>query len=669
MKQNSLRTLVALLIYVLLFSGLVYAEEGVYLEEANQLKTLHVFTGSETGFELNREPTRLEGGIVFVKLLGEASTALEMNYSHPFTDVPDWGSPFVGYLYEKGYTQGTSSTTFGSEDKMQAKSYLTFILRALEYDDKIGDFTWNDAIRKAKEINLIDTHLEGTLNEAVFLRDHLAKVSLEALKTNLKNKPTSLAQKLIDKGAISGVDAAAVGLIETNTEGSMKTLDMGDVLLSIEGVDNFIDLNGLRYYRPLTEQELTQIAYDSLDTMDIYHNEYTISELKGVRSDIDWDRWMMLKWGKFDWNDQSHGSNLEYDAYWEDYDGNTPATAGRYASAFGLRLPTEEELKLLFSSLKTSPEADLGWPSGYFWTGDVSSEGPDYHRFVDSLTQMGQQYNDTRDYFVILVGEPVLSTSSAKKSPEKMVDQIQNIEDVKSTESIESTDNSEVAIATDNNTGIFASSAKLPGMTDIKGVANSISINGVLIYRPLTQEEAITLLGDDMYDFAVPGSYGYSDIKEDEYTITLAEEKEKMLAANPNIDWDAWFEMKWPIYDNSFDPHMYGPGDEYEGDAYVTDGDILSLYKNESVTTTPKYLLNELLAAYPDGQVTAVFGWPTNFSYLTSSSDEFGNVYTTNLLYESSSIHIGRYDPGYVSLIHYSDVIYEKLTESSLKRE
>jgi hypothetical protein len=221
----------------------------------------------------------------------------------------------------------------------------------------------------------------------------------------------------------------------------------------------------------------------------------------------------------------------------------------------------------------------------------------------------------------------------------------------------------------DKQTGIYASAAKLPGMKDIEGVANSISINGVLIYRPLTEEEVTILLGDNMYDYAVPGSYGYSEVKEDEYSITLDEEKEKMVMVNPNIDWDAWFEMKWPIYDNSFEPHMYGPGDEYEGDYYVTDGDILSLYENESLTTTPKYLLNELQEAYPDGQITAVFGWPTNFSYLTSSSDEFGNVYTTNLLYVSSTIHIGRYDPGYISLIHYSDVIYEKLTESSLKRD
>jgi len=90
------------------------------------------------------------------------------------------------------------------------------------------------------------------------------------------------------------------------------------------------------------------------------------------------------------------------------------------------------------------------------------------------------------------------------------------------------------------------------------------------------------------------------------------------------------------------------------------------IYVGHDLTVTPKYMLNKLLEEYPEGKITSTFGWPTNYSYITSSRDEFGNVYTTNLYYESSTINIGKYQPIYVSLMNYSDVIYEKLTESSL---
>ena len=54
---------------------------------------------------------------------------------------------------------------------------------------------------------------------------------------------------------------------------------------------------------------------------------------------------------------------------------------------------------------------------GYYWTIDISSEGEDYHRFVDSLNNMGQQYNDTRDYFVMLVGDASGTASTSNETP------------------------------------------------------------------------------------------------------------------------------------------------------------------------------------------------------------------------------------------------------------
>lgn len=639
-------------IVALILIGIMVISEPVSLagdvqfeNEANQLKAINVFKGSEKGLELNREPTRLEGGIMFVKLLGAESEALENNYDHPFSDVPDWGSPFVGYLYKMGYTSGVSETKFGSYDLMQAKSYMTFLLRALDYDDQSGDFSWNNAVEKALTIQMISDEVKSLLDSEVFLRDHLAKLSLDALKTPMKGKDETLAKTLVNQGVIAENIADNLGLLNPTrmTMANNQTISIKDVLKTIEGVSNYVDIGDLRHYRPLTKTELSGIPYDGLDTMSIYHNDYTKSLLKEARSDIDWDAWMEIEWGKFDWNDKSHGDNLSFDDYWQDYDGNSPATAGTYAKTFGLRVPTEAELKSLFNAFKVGPEEDYGWPGGYYWTSDVSSDDDAFHKFVDTSNNMGQVYNDTRDYFVIIV-EDISSDTDAdqmKKNSPSMTKQEQDI---------------------------FASSEKLPGMVDIPGVANSISVDGVLIYRPLTTKEVENLIGNQMYDYSVPGKYGYSEEKLDDYTVTISEEIEKYKLANPNIDWEAWFELNWPLFDNNTDVLTNGPGTEYEGDFSVNDGHILELYYDQNMTITPKYLLNRLLEAYPDGQISEVFGWPTNHSYITSTTDEFGNVYTTSLFIESSRIHIGYYDPSYISLTNYDDIEYEKLTESSLMR-
>lgn len=618
--------------------------------EANQLKAINVFKGSEKGLELNREPTRLEGGIMFVKLLGAESEALENNYDHPFTDVPDWGSPFVGYLYRMGYTSGVSETEFGSNDLMQAKSYVTFLLRALDYDDQSGDFSWNNAVEKALTIQMISDEVKSLLDSEVFLRDHLAKLSLDALKTPVKGKNETLARVLVNQGVIAENVASDLGLLDpssmtqaNNQTVSSQNIAIEDVLKTIKGVSNYVDVGDLRYYRPLTKEELSGIPYDGLDEMTTYHNDYTKDLLKASNDSIDWDAWMKIEWGKFDWNDNSHGENLAFDDYWQDYDGNSPATAGSYAKTFGLRLPTEEELKQVFSSFDIGPEEDHGWPAGYYWTGDIDSGDSEVHRFVDTANIMGQAYNDTRDYFVILVEELTEKTDSDqmnKKSPE-LKTQGQNI---------------------------YASNEKLPGMQDIPGVANSISVDGVLIYRPLTSKEAEDLIGRQKYDFSIPGKYGYSVEKVDEYTVTLTEEMENYEKINSAIDWTAWFEINWPLYDNDIALISDGPGSEYGGDFSANDGDILNLYYDQNMSITPKYLLDKLLEAYPGGELTAVFGWPTNHSYATSTTDEFGNIYTTSLYIESSRINIGPYDPSYISLTNYNDIDDDKLTESSLQQ-
>ncbi|GMQ58451.1 hypothetical protein AN1V17_28460 [Vallitalea sediminicola] len=188
-----------------------------YENQAQLLKKINVFVGTNQGFELDRTPTRLEGGILFVRLLGGNDEALTQKYSHPFKDVPTWGDPYVGYLWHHGLTRGVSSTEYGSTLLMQGKSYLTFTLTALGYVIN-KDFTWTTAVDKSLEIGLIDNNLYQELYNSTFLRDHVAKLSYDALKQSIKDNSNTLADQLIDTGAIDLTLANEIGITKEDTD-------------------------------------------------------------------------------------------------------------------------------------------------------------------------------------------------------------------------------------------------------------------------------------------------------------------------------------------------------------------------------------------------------------------------------------------------------------------
>ena len=173
-----------------------------------------MFIGTENGFELDRAPTRIEALVMLIRLLGVENDAKNGTWSHPFTDVPDWAAPYVGYAYEKGLTAGVSDTLFGTDELSNAAQYLTFVLRALGYSDADGDFVWNKSNEKAAEIGLIGADDYPDLENGEFLRADTVIISYSALSVRMKDTKTTLVASLIDKGAVDAALAADLGLIE-----------------------------------------------------------------------------------------------------------------------------------------------------------------------------------------------------------------------------------------------------------------------------------------------------------------------------------------------------------------------------------------------------------------------------------------------------------------------
>ena len=125
--------------------------------EANALYSLGLIKGyddSGKDFRLANKLTRAESIVQIVRFLGAEKEALTNNYKLPFDDVPDWAYNYIGYAYENGITSGRSATKFDPNGNIDAAQFLTLILRAMDYSDKNGDFTWSAPFELSQKIGL-----------------------------------------------------------------------------------------------------------------------------------------------------------------------------------------------------------------------------------------------------------------------------------------------------------------------------------------------------------------------------------------------------------------------------------------------------------------------------------------------------------------------------------
>lgn len=202
-----MRRLVCVVVSLMvLTSSLCYASEATtYGEYADKLAELNVFQGTNKGFELERPPSRLEGLIMLIRLLGKEDDALatDTSYSY-FSDVDPWGVYYTNYAYEQGLTDGIGNGLFGADRPIDAKSYHTFLLRALGYDDEAGDFQWETANEFIYRRGIISDEYYEDIMVNTFLRDHVAKSSYDALQSNMRLSSKRLADVLIESGDIDG---------------------------------------------------------------------------------------------------------------------------------------------------------------------------------------------------------------------------------------------------------------------------------------------------------------------------------------------------------------------------------------------------------------------------------------------------------------------------------
>lgn len=159
-----------------------------------------------SGYELERQALRVEGLVMFIRLMGEENAALTSTAVNPFADSPSWADRYLAYAYEKGYTTGIGTNAagqlmFGPNNTISAGEYITFVLRALGYSERgtNPDFNWQNAMDAAVAYGVIRQSEAALLSGSSFCRAQVVYLSVCALSA-----PTKTGGILLDKTASNG---------------------------------------------------------------------------------------------------------------------------------------------------------------------------------------------------------------------------------------------------------------------------------------------------------------------------------------------------------------------------------------------------------------------------------------------------------------------------------
>ncbi len=159
---------------------------------AQALHALDLFQGVGGDFQLDREMNRAEAITMMVRLLGAERLIYSREWEHPFTDVAEWAQEYVGYAYENGLTNGVSKTKFGNSEPVTAQMYVTYVLRALGYQDTASGTVWNrwKTLAESAKLFAYNPDLEH------FTRADAVLISWAALHATMYSEDTTLLAQL-----------------------------------------------------------------------------------------------------------------------------------------------------------------------------------------------------------------------------------------------------------------------------------------------------------------------------------------------------------------------------------------------------------------------------------------------------------------------------------------
>lgn len=179
---------------------------GDVTAQAEMLRALSLFRGTEEGFALARAMRRDEAATMLVRYLGAEAQAEAGGWQHPFTDVPAWANDHVGWLYQSGLTKGVSDTRYGAAQAVTAGQFHIFLSRAASGQDNAG-------IASAQELAACD--------KAGFTRGDAVVLAARALSAPYTRDGggKTMAQYLITQDVFTEMqfEAAAFGVLPASS--------------------------------------------------------------------------------------------------------------------------------------------------------------------------------------------------------------------------------------------------------------------------------------------------------------------------------------------------------------------------------------------------------------------------------------------------------------------
>ena len=163
------------------------------LDNANILYGLGLFRGTDKGYELERTLTRGEAAALLTRFLGGEEEALKKNYSSPFTDLPAWLKPYVGWLYVNGLTKGTSANSYSPHLETKFGHFALFMGRAVGVEDESIEYGF-EAVSAQEYAEHKDRYLS---------RGEAVEIAVKTLYAWHYLESKSLAAVLTDKGVLT----------------------------------------------------------------------------------------------------------------------------------------------------------------------------------------------------------------------------------------------------------------------------------------------------------------------------------------------------------------------------------------------------------------------------------------------------------------------------------
>lgn len=177
-----------------------------YFAISRALRALNLFRGTGTGFgegfDLHLAPTRGEGLVMFLRILGEESQALACTDAHPFTDVPVWLDRYVAWAYARGYANGIAPDQFGCEQTISSVEFEEFLLRALGYSTA-GVDDYATSLERGLTCGALTAGEYAMLRNQTFLRAQVAYISYYTLDVPISGGSQTLAQRLMAAGVMT----------------------------------------------------------------------------------------------------------------------------------------------------------------------------------------------------------------------------------------------------------------------------------------------------------------------------------------------------------------------------------------------------------------------------------------------------------------------------------